>query len=386
MNLHEYQAKFLFKSYGLPVSKSELIFQESDIDQAILKLNVDSFVVKAQVHAGGRGKAGGVILTKEKEEIRDFCQKWLGTNLITYQTDEKGQPVSCILLEECTDIETELYLGLVIDRSSRSIAVIASPDGGVDIESVAKNNPEKIFKVFLDSSNKIKDNEIKKLSDGLELNKSQNLEFCSLINNLINLFVDKDFSLIEINPLVIDSSGKLNCLDGKINVDGNALYRQEEIYEMRDESQEDALELDASKWGLNYVTLDGTVGCMVNGAGLAMGTMDIIKLSGGFPANFLDVGGAVNRESVTEAFKIIVSDSKVKSILINIFGGIVRCDVVAEGIVYAMQDIGIQIPVVVRLKGNNSDIAKKILEKSELNIFSESDLTCAAKKAVDLSK
>ena len=386
MNLHEYQAKFLFKSYGLPVSKSELIFQESDIDQAILKLNVDSFVVKAQVHAGGRGKAGGVILTKDKEEIRDFCQKWLGTNLITYQTDEKGQPVSCILLEECTDIETELYLGLVIDRSSRSIAVIASPDGGVDIESVAKNNPEKIFKVFLDSSNKIKDNEIKKLSDGLELNKSQNLEFCSLINNLINLFVDKDFSLIEINPLVIDSSGKLNCLDGKINVDGNALYRQEEIYEMRDESQEDALELDASKWGLNYVTLDGTVGCMVNGAGLAMGTMDIIKLSGGFPANFLDVGGAVNRESVTEAFKIIVSDSKVKSILINIFGGIVRCDVVAEGIVYAMQDIGIQIPVVVRLKGNNSDIAKKILEKSELNIFSESDLTRAAKKAVDLSK
>ena len=385
MNLHEYQAKFLFKSYGLPVSKSELIFQESDIDQAILKLNVDSFVVKAQVHAGGRGKAGGVILTKEKEEIRDFCQKWLGTNLITYQTDEKGQPVSCILLEECTDIETELYLGLVIDRSSRSIAVIASPDGGVDIESVAKNNPEKIFKVFLDSSNKIKDNEIKKLSDGLELNKSQNLEFCSLINNLINLFIDKDFSLIEINPLVIDSSGKLNCLDGKINVDGNALYRQEEINEMRDESQEDTLELDASKWGLNYVTLDGTVGCMVNGAGLAMGTMDIIKLSGGFPANFLDVGGAVNRESVTEAFKIIVSDSKVKSILINIFGGIVRCDVVAEGIVYAMQDIGIQIPVVVRLKGNNSDIAKKILEKSELNIFSESDLTRAAKKAVDLS-
>lgn len=385
MNLHEYQAKFLFKSYGLPVSKSELIFQESDIDQAILKLNVDSFVVKAQVHAGGRGKAGGVILTKDKEEIRDFCQKWLGTNLITYQTDEKGQPVSCILLEECTDIETELYLGLVIDRSSRSIAVIASPDGGVDIESVAKNNPEKIFKVFLDSSNKIKDNEIKKLSDGLELNKSQNLEFCSLINNLINLFIDKDFSLIEINPLVIDSSGKLNCLDGKINVDGNALYRQEEINEMRDESQEDTLELDASKWGLNYVTLDGTVGCMVNGAGLAMGTMDIIKLSGGFPANFLDVGGAVNRESVTEAFKIIVSDSKVKSILINIFGGIVRCDVVAEGIVYAMQDIGIQIPVVVRLKGNNSDIAKKILEKSELNIFSESDLTRAAKKAVDLS-
>ena len=386
MNLHEYQAKFLFKDYGLPVSKSQLIFQLSDIDRAISLLNVDSYVVKAQVHAGGRGKAGGVILTKKKEEIRDFCQKWLGANLITYQTDKKGQPVSCVLLEECTDIKTELYLGLVIDRSSKSIAVIASPDGGVDIESVAENNPEKIFKVFLDSSNKIKDKEIQKLSDGLELNKSQNIEFSSLIKNLIKLFVDKDFSLIEINPLVIDSSGRLNCLDGKINVDSNALYRQEEINGMRDESQEDALELDASKWGLNYVTLDGTVGCMVNGAGLAMGTMDIIKLSGGFPANFLDVGGAVNKESVTEAFKIIVSDSKVKSILINIFGGIVRCDVVAEGIVSAMQDIGIQVPVVVRLKGNNSDIAKNILEESRLNIFSETDLKLAAKKAVDLSK
>ena len=218
------------------------------------------------------------------------------------------------------------------------------------------------------------------------MNKSQNIEFSSLIKNLIKLFVDKDFSLIEINPLVIDISGRLNCLDGKINVDSNALYRQEEINGMRDESQEDALELDASKWGLNYVTLDGTVGCMVNGAGLAMGTMDIIKLSGGFPANFLDVGGAVNKESVTEAFKIIVSDSKVKSILINIFGGIVRCDVVAEGIVSAIQDIGIQVPVVVRLKGNNSDIAKNILEESRLNIFSETDLTLAAKKAVDLSK
>ena len=386
MNLHEYQAKFLFKDYGLPVSKSQLIFQLSDIDRAISVLKVDSYVVKAQVHAGGRGKAGGVILTKKKEEIRDFCQKWLGANLITYQTDKKGQPVSCVLLEECTDIKTELYLGLVIDRSSKSIAVIASPDGGVDIESVAENNPEKIFKVFLDSSNKIKDQEIQKLSDGLELNKSQNIEFSSLIKNLIKLFVDKDFSLIEINPLVIDISGRLNCLDGKINVDSNALYRQEEINGMRDESQEDALELDASKWGLNYVTLDGTVGCMVNGAGLAMGTMDIIKLSGGFPANFLDVGGAVNKESVTEAFKIIVSDSKVKSILINIFGGIVRCDVVAEGIVSAMQDIGIQVPVVVRLKGNNSDIAKNILEESRLNIFSETDLTLAAKKAVDLSK
>ncbi len=386
MNLHEYQAKSLFRDYGLPVSKSEIIFSESDIDGAVSNLNVNKFVVKAQVHAGGRGKAGGVILTESIKEVREFCQKWLGKNMVTYQTDSKGQPVSCILLEECTDIERELYLGLVIDRSSKSIAVIASPDGGVDIESVAENNPEKIFKVFLNSSNEIQEEEIKKISDGLELNQSQYIEFSELIKNLVKLFTEKDFALIEINPLVVNTEGKLNCLDGKINVDGNALYRQEALSKMRDISQEDKLELEASKWGLNYVTLDGSVGCMVNGAGLAMGTMDIIKLYGGFPANFLDVGGAVNRESVTEAFKIIVSDSKVKSILINIFGGIVRCDVVAEGIVSAIQDVGIEIPVVVRLKGNNAEVAKEILEESRLNIFSELDLSLAAKKVVELSK
>lgn len=386
MNLHEYQAKSLFRDYGLPVSKSEIIFSESDIDGAVSNLNANKFVVKAQVHAGGRGKAGGVILTESIKEVREFCQKWLGKNMVTYQTDSKGQPVSCILLEECTDIERELYLGLVIDRSSRSIAVIASPDGGVDIESVAENNPEKIFKVFLNSSNEIQEEEIKKISDGLELNQSQYIEFSELIKNLIKLFTEKDFALIEINPLVVNTEGRLNCLDGKINVDGNALYRQEALSKMRDISQEDKLELEASKWGLNYVTLDGSVGCMVNGAGLAMGTMDIIKLYGGFPANFLDVGGAVNRESVTEAFKIIVSDSKVKSILINIFGGIVRCDVVAEGIVSAIQDVGIEIPVVVRLKGNNAEVAKDILEESRLNIFSELDLSLAAKKVVELSK
>ena len=386
MNLHEYQAKSLFRDYGLPVSKSEIIFSESDIDGAVSNLNVNKFVVKAQVHAGGRGKAGGVILTESIKEVREFCQKWLGKNMVTYQTDSKGQPVSCILLEECTDIERELYLGLVIDRSSKSIAVIASPDGGVDIESVAENNPEKIFKVFLNSSNEIQEEEIKKISDGLELNQSQYIEFSELIKNLVKLFTEKDFALIEINPLVVNTEGRLNCLDGKINVDGNALYRQEALSKMRDISQEDKLELEASKWGLNYVTLDGSVGCRVNGAGLAMGTMDIIKLYGGFPANFLDVGGAVNRESVTEAFKIILSDSKVKSILINIFGGIVRCDVVAEGIVSAIQDVGIEIPVVVRLKGNNAEVAKDILEESRLNIFSELDLSLAAKKVVELSK
>lgn len=386
MNLHEYQAKSLFKSYSLPVSKSELIFSIDDIEQATTNLKVKEYVVKAQVHAGGRGKAGGVLLTKSPVEIREFCKKWLGKNLVTYQTDAKGQPVSCILLEECTDIEKELYLGLVIDRTTRSIALIASPEGGVDIETVATNSPEKIFKVFLNSSNQIKEEEVDSLSMGLNLNNSQKSDFSLMLKNLINLFTEKDFSLIEINPLVIDTEGKLKCLDGKINVDSNALYRQDLIKEMRDESQEDILELEASKWGLNYVTLDGSVGCMVNGAGLAMGTMDIIKLAGGFPANFLDVGGAVNKESVTEAFKIIISDSKVKSILINVFGGIVRCDVVAEGIISAIKDVGIKIPVVVRLKGNNSEIAKSLLEKSKLNVFTELDLSKAAKKAVELSK
>ena len=386
MNLHEYQAKSLFKSYSLPVSKSELIFSIDDIEKATTNLKAKEYVVKAQVHAGGRGKAGGVLLTKSPEEIREFCKKWLGKNLVTYQTDAKGQPVSCILLEECTDIEKELYLGLVIDRTTRSIALIASPEGGVDIETVATNSPEKIFKVFLNSSNQIKEEEVDSLSMGLNLNNSQKSDFSLMLKNLINLFTEKDFSLIEINPLVIDTEGKLKCLDGKINVDSNALYRQDLIKEMRDESQEDILELEASKWGLNYVTLDGSVGCMVNGAGLAMGTMDIIKLAGGFPANFLDVGGAVNKESVTEAFKIIISDSKVKSILINVFGGIVRCDVVAEGIISAIKDVGIKIPVVVRLKGNNSEIAKSLLEKSKLNIFTELDLSKAAKKAVELSE
>ena len=386
MNLHEYQAKSLFKSYSLPVSKSELIFSIDDIEQATTNLKVKEYVVKAQVHAGGRGKAGGVLLTKSPEKIREFCKKWLGKNLVTYQTDAKGQPVSCILLEECTDIEKELYLGLVIDRTTRSIALIASPEGGVDIETVATNSPEKIFKVFLNSSNQIKEEDVDSLSMGLNLNNSQKSDFSLMLKNLINLFTEKDFSLIEINPLVIDKEGKLKCLDGKINVDSNALYRQDLIKKMRDESQEDILELEASKWGLNYVTLDGSVGCMVNGAGLAMGTMDIIKLAGGFPANFLDVGGAVNKESVTEAFKIIISDSKVKSILINVFGGIVRCDVVAEGIISAIKDVGIKIPVVVRLKGNNSEIAKSLLEKSKLNVFTELDLSKAAKKAVELSE
>ena len=386
MNLHEYQAKSLFKSYSLPVSKSELIFSIDDIEQATTNLKVKEYVVKAQVHAGGSGKAGGVLLTKSPEEIREFCKKWLGKNLVTYQTDAKGQPVSCILLEECTDIEKELYLGLVIDRTTRSIALIASPEGGVDIETVATNSPEKIFKVFLNSSNQIKEEDVDSLSMGLNLNNSQKSDFSLMLKNLINLFTEKDFSLIEINPLVIDKEGKLKCLDGKINVDSNELYRQDLIKKMRDESQEDILELEASKWGLNYVTLDGSVGCMVNGAGLAMGTMDIIKLAGGFPANFLDVGGAVNKESVTEAFKIIISDSKVKSILINVFGGIVRCDVVAEGIISAIKDVGIKIPVVVRLKGNNSEIAKSLLEKSKLNVFTELDLSKAAKKAVELSK
>ena len=382
MNLHEYQAKSLFRDYGLPVSKSEIIFSESDIDGAVSNLNVNKFVVKAQVHAGGRGKAGGVILTESIKEVREFCQKWLGKNMVTYQTDSKGQPVSCILLEECTDIERELYLGLVIDRSSRSIAVIASPDGGVDIESVAENNPEKIFKVFLNSSNEIQEEEIKKISDGLELNQSQYIEFSELIKNLVKLFTEKDFALIEINPLVVNTEGKLNCLDGKINVDGNALYRQEALSKMRDISQEDKLELEASKWGLNYVTLDGSVGCMVNGAGLAMASMDVIKLYGGEPANFLDIGGGANKESITTAFGIILEDPNVEGILVNIFGGIIRCDMVARSIIDASREVGLSVPLVVRFSGTNHEEGREVLEESSLEVTTVGTLADGAKAIV----
>ena len=385
MNLHEHQAKSLFRSYDLPTSSFFVTDKYEKAKELAKQLNVSKWVVKAQVHAGGRGKAGGVKVTDSLEEVESFAKKWLGNNLITYQTDKTGQPVASILIEECTEIITELYLGVVIDRSSKSIVVMASPEGGVNIEEVAEKNPEKIFKASIKIDQEPSREDAIKLAKGLNLDNNQTDQFVEIFKNLAKLFIEKDLSLVEINPLVIDDKKNLKCLDGKISVDSNALFRQEEMLLLRDITQEEPRELKASEWDLNYVSLDGEIGCMVNGAGLAMGTMDIIKLSGGFPANFLDVGGGVNEKSVAEAFKIILSDDNVKAILINIFGGIVKCDVVAEGIISAVKEVGVDIPIVVRLKGNNADIAQKILTESNLNIVFESDLSNAAKKVVELS-
>ena len=386
MNLHEHQAKTLFKSYDLPTSNFFVANTVEEAKELAKKLNVSKWVVKAQVHAGGRGKAGGVEVVESLDDVEIFAKKWLGKNLITYQTDKNGQPVNSILIEECTEILSELYLGVVVDRSTRSIVVMASPEGGVNIEEVAENNPEKIFKASVKIEEEVSDDDAKRLAQGLNLNSEQTKQFIDIFKNLSKLFIEKDLALVEINPLVIDDKNKLKCLDGKVSVDSNALFRHEELMSLRDTSQEEQRELEASKWDLNYVSLEGEIGCMVNGAGLAMGTMDIIKLAGGFPANFLDVGGGVNEKSVSEAFKIILSDQKVKAILINIFGGIVKCDVVAEGIISAVKEVGVDIPVIVRLKGNNANIAQEILTKSDLNIIFEPDLSIAAKKAVELSK
>ena len=386
MNLHEHQAKTLFKSYDLPTSNFFVANTVEEAKELAKKLNVSKWVVKAQVHAGGRGKAGGVEVVESLDDVEIFAKKWLGKNLVTYQTDKNGQPVNSILIEEFTEILSELYLGVVVDRSTRSIVVMASPEGGVNIEEVAENNPEKIFKASVKIAEEASDDDAKRLAQGLNLNNEQTKQFIDIFKNLSKLFIEKDLALVEINPLVIDDKNKLKCLDGKVSVDSNALFRHEELMSLRDTSQEEQRELEASKWDLNYVSLEGEIGCMVNGAGLAMGTMDIIKLAGGFPANFLDVGGGVNEKNVSEAFKIILSDQKVKAILINIFGGIVKCDVVAEGIISAVKEVGVDIPVIVRLKGNNANIAQEILTKSDLNIIFEPDLSIAAKKAVELSK
>ncbi len=386
MNLHEHQAKTLFKSYGLPTSNFFVAQKYEQAKELASKLNVSKWVVKAQVHAGGRGKAGGVEIVDNLDDVEAFAKKWLGKNLITYQTDKEGQPVSSILIEECTEILSELYLGVVVDRSSKSIVVMASPEGGVNIEEVAEKTPENIYKASLKIDQEPSKDDALSLAKGLNLNKNQTEQFIGIFKNLTKLFIEKDLALVEINPLVIDENQNLKCLDGKISVDSNALFRQEEMKNLRDTSQEELRELKASEWDLNYVSLDGEIGCMVNGAGLAMATMDIIKISGGFPANFLDVGGGVNQKSVAEAFKIILSDNNVKVILINIFGGIVKCDVVAEGIISAVKEVGVNIPIVVRLKGNNADLAQSMLTDSELNIVFDSDLSNAAEKAVELSK
>ena len=382
MNLHEYQGKQLFAEYGLPVSKGYAVDSPHEAVEAADLIGGDMWVVKAQVHAGGRGKAGGVKLVKTKEEIRDFAAHWLGKNLVTYQTDENGQPVSKILVEACTDIAEELYLGAVVDRSSRRIVFMASTEGGVEIEKVAEETPEKILRATIDPLVGAQAYQGRELAFKLGLKGDQIKQFVKIFLGLAKLFEDKDLALIEINPLVITDEGNLHCLDAKLGVDGNALYRQHALREMHDPSQEDERESHAAQWELNYVALDGNIGCMVNGAGLAMGTMDIVALHGGFPANFLDVGGGATKERVSEAFKIILSDENVKAVLINIFGGIVRCDLIAEGVIGAVEEIGVDVPVVVRLEGNNADLGRKVLADSGLNIIAATSLTDAAQQAV----
>ena len=386
MNLHEYQAKQLFREYEIPVSNGLVAKSINEAEEKALSLGVDKWVVKAQVHAGGRGKAGGVEIVDNIQAVKDFCKKWIGKNLITFQTDENGQPVNEILIETCTDIDKELYLGAVIDRASQRLVVMASTEGGVNIEEVAEATPEKIFKAEIDPISGPKDTQSKDLSLSLGLNEKQSSQFRNIFNGLVKLFLDKDLSLVEVNPLVITKSGDLICLDAKINVDSNALFRQEKIEQLRDFSQEDSREAKASEWELSYVALDGSIGCMVNGAGLAMGTMDIIKLQGGEPANFLDVGGTATQERVAKAFKIILEDPDVKVVLVNIFGGIVRCDLIAKGIIAAIKEVEVKIPVVVRLEGNSADKGSKILSKADIKIDSINDLADAAKKAVELAK
>ena len=382
MNLHEYQGKQLFAEYGLPVSKGYAVDNPLEAAEAADLIGGDMWVVKAQVHAGGRGKAGGVKLVKNKDEIREFAQQWLGKNLVTYQTDENGQPVTKILVEACTDIAEELYLGAVVDRATRRVVFMASTEGGVEIEKVAEETPEKILRAIIDPLVGAQPYQGRELAFQLGLKGDQIKQFVKIFMGLAQLFVDKDLALIEINPLVITDEGKLHCLDAKLGVDGNALYRQHALREMHDPTQEDERESHAAQWELNYVALDGNIGCMVNGAGLAMGTMDIVALHGGFPANFLDVGGGATKERVSEAFKIILSDDKVKAVLINIFGGIVRCDRIAVGVIGAVQEIGVSVPVVVRLEGNNAELGRKVLADSGLNIIAATSLTDAAQQAV----
>ena len=383
MNLHEYQGKQLFAEYGLPVSIGYACDTPEEAAQAADRIGGDTWVVKAQVHAGGRGKAGGVKLVNNKEEIKEFAQKWLGKNLVTYQTDEKGQPVSKILVESCTDIAQELYLGAVVDRSTRRIVFMASTEGGVEIEKVAEETPEKILKAEIDPMTGAQPYQGRELAFKLGLEGNQIKQFVKIFQGLAALFADHDLALLEVNPLVITNEGNLHCLDAKINIDSNAMYRQPKLKEMHDPSQEDEREAHAAQWELNYVALDGNIGCMVNGAGLAMGTMDIVKLHGGAPANFLDVGGGATKERVSEAFKIILSDSTVEAVLVNIFGGIVRCDLIAEGIIGAVEEVGVKVPVVVRLEGNNAELGSKILAESGLNIIAASSLTEAADAVVN---
>ena len=382
MNLHEHQAKQLFRAYQLPTSEGAVASNVEDAVAIMQQLKTTQVVVKAQVHAGGRGKAGGVKLVQDEAGLRAAFHALIGKNLVTYQTDARGQPVNHILIEKTSDIARELYLGAVVDRATRRVIFMASTEGGVEIEEVAAKHPEKILKMIVDPVVGVQPYQARETAFALGLKEDQIKQFTQIMLALGKLFVDKDFALLEINPLIIKTDGTLSCLDGKIILDSNALYRQPEILAMHDASQEDARENRAREWELNYVALQGDIGCMVNGAGLAMATMDLVKFHGGKPANFLDVGGGATKERVTEAFKIILSDTEVKVILVNIFGGIVRCDLIAEGILAAVKEVGLTLPVVVRLEGNNAELGAQLLQASGLNIIAAKSFDDAAVQAV----
>lgn len=384
MNLHEYQAKSLLKKQGVPVPDGMVISNPDVALEVLPQLGGNRWVVKAQVHAGGRGKSGGVCIAKNPKEVSEAVRKLLCTRLVTYQTDVRGQPVNQILIEKSSNISRELYLSAVIDRTSRCIVFIASTEGGVEIEEVAHKTPEKILKTMVDPVVGLLPYQCRELFFKLKLDYSQMNTFTQMMVGLYRVFIENDLSLLEINPLVVTQEGNLICLDAKINIDDNALFRHADLRDMRDPTQEDERETRAQQWELNYIALDGEIGCMVNGAGLAMATMDLIKLHGGNPANFLDVGGGATKERVTEAFKIITTDKNVKGILVNIFGGIVRCDMIADGIIAAVADVGVHVPVVVRLEGNNAELGVKKLAESGLNITPATGFTEAAKKIVEL--
>jgi succinyl-CoA synthetase beta subunit len=384
MNLHEYQAKQLFGEYNIPVPNGIPVDTPHEAVEAAQNLGGDAWVVKAQVHAGGRGKAGGVKLVTSHDELRTIAESLLGSGMATHQTHGRELPINRLLVEQTLEIERELYLGALVDRTTESIIFMVSSAGGMDIEEVAATTPEKILTVHASPVEGLQAYQCREVAFGLGLEGKQISALTRIMLGLYTLFREKDFSLVEINPLIVTRSGELLALDAKVNIDDNALYRRPKLLEMRDPSQEDAKENEAAKHDLNYITLDGNIGCMVNGAGLAMATMDLIKLQGGDPANFLDVGGGTTAERVAAAFKLILSDEKVKAILVNIFGGIVRCDLIAEGIITAIREVGVSIPVIVRLEGTNAAQGLEMLDNSGLNITTADDLTEAARQAVAL--
>ena len=396
MNIHEYQAKALLRSYGAPVSDGRIVLKSEDAKTAAGELDGPLWVVKAQIHAGGRGKGsfletdagtkGGVRITKSVEEAASEAKKMLGRTLVTHQTGPTGKQVNRVYIEDGSDITRELYLAILVDRQSSRISFVCSTEGGMDIEAVAATSPEKILSFSIDPTTSFQSYHGRRIAFMLGLEGKQLKQCVSLMSTLYNLFVDKDMEMLEINPLIVSGSGDLKCLDAKMGFDGNATYRHADIAELRDTTEEDPKELEASKYDLNYIALDGEIGCMVNGAGLAMATMDIIKLYGAEPANFLDVGGGATKEKVTEAFKIITSDPNVKGILVNIFGGIMRCDVIAEGVVAAVKEVGLKVPLVVRLEGTNVEAGNNIINSSGLDVIAANNLKDGAKKIVKAVK